>query len=103
MQDVHLKPQLQLSAGQNTNITTVTNHIDEKVKSTTPASTDSAKSQSNMEGASEPYTNGNTSVSSASNAPKQNGAEDEDVNLESEERDEFIDIKVSLAVILTTT
>ena len=85
---------MQLSAGQNPTITTVTNHIDEKEKlTTTPVSSDSTKSQSNME-ASEPFTNGISVVSSASSAPNHNGA-DVDVNLESEERDEFIEIKVS--------
>ena len=85
---------MQLSAGQTPTITSVTNHINESEKSvSTPVSTESTKSQSNMEGTSEPFKNG-TSVSSPSNGANHNGAQDVDVNLESEERDEFIDIKV---------
>jgi len=94
-EDVHLKPQLQLSAGQNPTITSVTNHSNENDKTvSTSVSTDNSKTQSNMEETSEPFRNG-ASVSSPSNGTKHNGAEDEDINLESEERDEFIDIKVT--------
>ena len=89
-----MKPQLQLSAGQNPTITSVTNHTNENDKTvSTSVSTDNSKTQSNMEETSEPFRNG-ASVSSPSNGTKHNGAEDVDINLESEERDEFIDIKV---------
>ena len=87
-----MKPQLQLSAGQNPTITSVTNHTNENEK-TVSISTDNSKTQSNMEETSEPFRNG-ASVSSPSNGTKHNGAEDVDINLEAEERDEFIDIKV---------
>jgi len=94
-EDVHLKPQLQLSAGQNPTITSVTNHTNENEKVVSPSvPTDNSKTQSNMEETSETFRNG-ASVSSPSNGTKHNGAEDVDINLESEERDEFIDIKVT--------
>jgi len=94
-EDVHLKPQLQLSAGQNPTITSVTNRTNENEKVVSPSvPTDNSKTQSNMEETSETFRNG-ASVSSPSNGTKHNGAEDVDINLESEERDEFIDIKVT--------
>ena len=89
-----MKPQLQLSAGQNPTITSVTNHTNENEKVVSPSvPTNNSKTQSNMEETSETFRNG-ASVSSPSNGTKHNGAEDVDINLESEERDEFIDIKV---------
>ena len=94
-----MKPQLQLSAGQNPTITSVTNHTNENENSVTaPVSTDSNKTNSNMEGIAEPFKNG--ANASTSNGSNHNGAVDIDVNLESEERDEFIDIKVSLEFLL---
>jgi len=96
LQDVHLKPQLQLSAGNST-LTTVTNNINGNEINSSATSVDIGNSgtSSNMEPAVESVQS-NSATTSALSAAKHNGNGIVDVNLESEERDEFVEIKVRI-------
>ena len=96
LQDVHLKPQLQLSAGNST-LTTVTNNINGNEINSSATSVDigNSGSSSNMEPAVESVQS-NSATTSALSAAKHNGNGIVDVNLESEERDEFVEIKVRI-------
>ena len=95
LQDVHLKPQLQLSSGSHSTPNTATNNINgnENNSLATSVNIGNTGTSSNMEPAAESVQS-NSATTSALSAAKHNGNGIVDVNLESEERDEFVDIKV---------
>lgn len=99
-QDVHLKPQLQLSAGQHSTLTTATNNINSNENNSSATSIDirSSATASNMESAAE-IIQTNSAAKSTLSESNHNGNGIVDVNLESEERDEFVDIKVGLYIV----
>ena len=92
-----MKPQLQLSAGQHSTISTASNNINGNEINSSSTSVDLGNSgtSSNMESAAE-STQSNSATTSTLSAANHNGNGIVDVNLESEERDEFVDIKVMI-------
>ena len=99
-QDVHLKPQLQLSAGQHSTLTTATNNINSNENNSSATSIDirNSATASNMESAAEIIETSSAAKSTLSDS-NHNGNGIVDVNLESEERDEFVDIKVGFYIV----
>ena len=92
-----MKPQLQLSAGQHSTISTASNNINGNEINSSSTSVDLGNSgtSSNMESAAESIQS-NSATTSTLSAANHNGNGIVDVNLESEERDEFVDIKVMI-------
>ena len=98
LQDVHLKPQLQLSDAKHSPATSVNNINDNQTENTSaiPNDTDISTATTAMN-ASAASTKSNMAAGSPENhADNHNGSETVDINLDSEERDEFIDIKVNM-------
>ena len=98
LQDVHLKPQLQLSSGQQSTITGAANNIngfDIGSSGATLIGVDNSSTPSNMDPPSENVNGGAIATPSTINAANHNRPETTDVNLDSEEKDEFVEIKVS--------
>jgi len=96
-EDVHLKPQLQLSESKHSPATSVNNINDNQTENTSaiPNDTDISTATTAMN-ASAASTKSNMAAGSPENhAANHNGSETVDINLDSEERDEFIDIKVT--------
>merc|ERR1719510_816495 len=96
-EDVHLKPQLQLSEAKHSPVTSVNSITDNQTENTSAISndTDISTATTGMN-ASPATTKSNMAAASPENhAANHNGSETVDINLELEERDEFIDIKVT--------
>jgi len=97
-EDVHLKPQLQLSAGQHSAVSAVTNNTNGNESKSTGATSFGVDNNSitptNMDAPTESFKNSATAATSL-NGMNSNGTGIVDINLDSEERDEFIDIKVT--------
>ena len=92
-----MKPQLQLSEAKHSPVTSVNNINDNQTENTSAISndTDISTATTGMN-ASPATTKSNMAAASPENhAANHNGSETVDINLDSEERDEFIDIKVT--------
>merc|ERR1719510_2412877 len=96
-EDVHLKPQLQLSEAKHAPVTSVNSITDNQTENTSAISNDTVISTATTGmNASPATTKSNMAAASPENhAANHNGSETVDINLDSEERDEFIDIKVT--------
>ena len=93
-----MKPQLQLSEAKHSPATSVNNINDNQTENTSaiPNDTNISTATTAMN-ASAASTKSNMAAGSFENhAANHNGSETVDINLDSEERDEFIDIKVNM-------
>ena len=93
-----MKPQLQLSEAKHSPVSGVNNINDNQTENTSSISNDTNISTATTAmNASAATTKSNMAAASHENhAANHNGSETVDINLDSEERDEFIDIKVNM-------